>query len=202
MFHQKLQLRPSSQNDAPVGPSSECVKHRNIIYRVSYVTFILVSIRFGWFLINYALYLRSSFDYPLFVSYRTRSETSHRCRRCNKTFLFLSKLTTHQTVYSGEKPYLCPICSGAFGLSWNFNRHMWMHDDDHRNRYVCDVCEFGCQVRARLRKNLPTHTRPRPFGCSICPSRFSKRSKYDHHQRTVHRASTSSISAASPNSHM
>ena len=33
----------------------------------------------------------------------------------------------------------------------------------------CDDCGFGCQVRARLRKHLLTHTQPIPFGCAICP---------------------------------
>lgn len=50
----------------------------------------------------------------LFTGEHTAGEKPYQCGTCMKAFSDKGNLTAHQSVHSGEKPHIYPICSQAF----------------------------------------------------------------------------------------
>ena len=50
------------------------------------------------------------------------------CRHCDRKFSHTSERKDHETVHTGERPYMCPIC----GESYRRNANLWRH----KRRYI------------------------------------------------------------------
>lgn len=51
------------------------------------------------------------------------------CQVCNKTFPSYASMMIHRRTHTGERPYVCPICSKGFNVKSNLLRHLrTLHD--------------------------------------------------------------------------
>lgn len=51
------------------------------------------------------------------------------CETCPKSFRNRYQLVLHNRSHTGEKPFVCTICSRAFSMSSNLQKHMVSADD-------------------------------------------------------------------------
>ena len=69
------------------------------------------------------------------------SSMKHKCPVCDKEFAFLLELSTHQTIHSDEKKFVCqyPRCNGKYMTKAKYHRHYKTHRPTS-NDYICPVC--------------------------------------------------------------
>ncbi|PRD21677.1 UNVERIFIED_CONTAM: Sall1 [Trichonephila clavipes] len=56
---------------------------------------------------------------------RRRTEKTHVCEICNKTFSEISDVKWHLHVHIKEKPYFCEICNKAFSQRGTLKTHLF-----------------------------------------------------------------------------
>ncbi|CAH1778326.1 unnamed protein product, partial [Owenia fusiformis] len=58
------------------------------------------------------------------------------CELCLKQFRSNQALKRHMFIHTGEKPYVCPICSATFSNDGSLSRHKKKHRNDAIGRYL------------------------------------------------------------------
>ena len=85
-------------------------------------------------------------------------EKLHCCEICGK-----GKLTTHQIIHTGDKPFKCGKCGRCFADKANMLRHEKIHTGEKPQ--ICDICGKSCYRRHDLIKHLKTHSNVKSFCC-------------------------------------
>ena len=106
----------------------------------------------------------------------------------SREFAFHSELTTHQTIHSDEKNFVCsyPRCEGKYKTKAEYRQHYKMHVPTN-DKHKCPVCNKAFTKAKYLREHKMIHTDESPFACQVCGDRFKWRSGQKNHIEWEHK---------------
>jgi KRAB domain-containing zinc finger protein len=78
-----------------------------------------------------------------------------------------------------EKPYICAYCGQPFRYMSSLTRHLVIHSGE--KRHVCQICNKAFTQEAHLKTHSILHTGEKPFHCNVCPMSFSRKGNLKRH---------------------
>ena len=102
---------------------------------------------------------------------------SFMCNQCNKAFLTMTRLVTHQRTDCIPVVFQCSICNGEFKRKESLDKHILGHSSKK-----CQLCGKEFTRIAYLKTHILTHANIRPWSCSECEKSFTDKSSLSKHQ--------------------
>lgn len=115
----------------------------------------------------------------------------HQCSFCCKVFFSLDRLSDHENIHTGKRPYECRVCNKTFTT----NKYLTVHVRNHGDKpHKCLLCEKSFVTPTELdyhtrEKHLPDTDPRRYFPCRQCDAKF-KTSFLLYYHRRKHRKTT------------
>ena len=66
--------------------------------------------------------------------------------------------------------YVCDVCEKVFSRRGDLLKHV-KADHDKIKPFVCNECERKFSESGTLKRHMRTHTKEKPFQCSLCNKR-------------------------------
>jgi uncharacterized Zn-finger protein len=108
------------------------------------------------------------------------------CTVCSRRFSELSVLMIHMRAHYGDKPFQCdhPGCGKRFTIASALTIHQRTHSGI--KPFACPQCDRRFTESSNLIKHIRTHTGVRPFQCPECLRKFARSDQVARHMK-VHR---------------
>ncbi|XP_052872216.1 zinc finger protein 431-like [Anopheles cruzii] len=97
------------------------------------------------------------------------NKKKHQCPHCSTAYAKEYLLKIHMRSHTGEKPFMCQVCSKTFYAARYLLRHMDVHNKDQNQ---CPQCSRKFARKSSLVEHIRTHTGEKPFTCKVCDKAF------------------------------
>ncbi|KAJ5698496.1 hypothetical protein N7462_000501 [Penicillium macrosclerotiorum] len=116
-----------------------------------------------------------------------------RCSVCGKAFARQATLDRHERSHRGDKPYKCTQCGKTFTDSSELKTHSRTHTGEKPFKCTYPGCKFETGDSSNMSSHRLTHGE-RKHKCSFpgCTKSFTRPDQLKRHQRTTHKAESSS----------
>ncbi|XP_064483372.1 zinc finger protein 211-like [Ornithodoros turicata] len=76
----------------------------------------------------------------------------HKCRFCQYSSDHTTHVRDHERVHTGERPYVCAVCTKGFTSKRNLGNHSKTVHEGQRN-YGCSVCGYTFTQKIHLQRH-------------------------------------------------
>ncbi|KAG5455139.1 Zinc finger protein plagl2 [Clonorchis sinensis] len=119
------------------------------------------------------------------------TQNPYKCKVCDKSFQFKSKLERHRAIHDIIKRYHCKLCDAKFNDPSAMRRHQKLqHSDEETMRnfrkHVCPSCGKRFLYATDISNHLVVHTNEKHFVCEVCGATFTVLSTLMRHKRAFH----------------
>lgn len=115
------------------------------------------------------------------IDYTLKSDAEiQSCPICHKLLSHKSSLRNHQRTHTGQRPYVCEICSIGFKERYHLKKHtLYKHSDELHEQ--CPHCGKRFKDSTAVRAHTRIHSDLRPFSCRRCGKTFKTTECLWHH---------------------
>ncbi|XP_064461982.1 oocyte zinc finger protein XlCOF15-like [Ornithodoros turicata] len=105
-----------------------------------------------------------------------------RCRFCDYTSDHMGSIKRHEVTHTGEKPFVCQVCSKGFTRKMSLEKHVSAVHEGKR-MYRCATCGDTFQQKHHLQAHESVHSNDRPHVCNVCGAKFKLKQYLGKHVR-------------------